>query len=227
MSNTVVIVVATSTVRWRLAADRIRVTGTMLIVVWLLASDSLFKTSSRIAPRRPPVDLSAPLPSSTSPPVFQADLQALLAAIDELRSRLYPDMAGDGQRGPRRGSLAVPDSEELSGLTGMIEAKQIASKRCREGVQAVIERMAGNNGTIDVLGRLLKPFADSREHFPDLFPVWPMHSILPWGVPCASRVRVFKGQAESQSSLTASDPDNIQSKLSRPSWNRPLLSFHH
>ena len=41
-----------------------------------------------MAPRHPPVDLSEPLPSSTPPPVGQADLEAVLAAIEDLNTRL-------------------------------------------------------------------------------------------------------------------------------------------
>ena len=149
-----------------------------------------------MAPSRPPVDLSQPLPSSTAPAVTQADLEALLAAIEDLKSRLSAK-ADDG-RAPSVAATAVdieasvaaaigdleprlsasvdgklraafdevrsrlPDGETLSGLTRALEANRAALENCRESDQAVRERMAGDNETLERLVGLLKSFTDTQ-----------------------------------------------------------------
>ncbi|MDE0342388.1 MAG: hypothetical protein OXK82_04320 [Deltaproteobacteria bacterium] len=142
-----------------------------------------------MAPRRPPVDLSAPLPSSTSPPVTQADIQTVLAAIEDLNSRLPAEAEGRtapaavvtkadiaacvaaaiGDLGPRlsadmdgkvRAALdevrsQLSDGEMLSGLARTLE-------RNGQIVEAVSERMAVNNETLQILIGLLQSVADTH-----------------------------------------------------------------
>ncbi|MDE0241441.1 MAG: hypothetical protein OXQ84_14830 [bacterium] len=142
-----------------------------------------------MAPRRPPVDLSAPLPSSTEPPATQADIQAVLAAIEDLKSRIPPETddgtapapaataadieacvaAAIGDLGPRisadvNGQLRaaldevrspLSDGEMLSGLARTLE-------RNGQIVEAVSERMAVNNETLQTLIGLLQSVADTH-----------------------------------------------------------------
>ena len=142
-----------------------------------------------MAPRRPPVDLSEPLPSSTSPPVTQADIQTLHAAIETLTSRLPAETDGGtasapaataadieasvtaaiGDLGPRlsadvaeqlRAALdevrsQLSDGELLSGLARTLE-------RNGQIVEAVSERMAVNNETLQTLIGLLQSVADTH-----------------------------------------------------------------
>ncbi|MDE0239695.1 MAG: hypothetical protein OXQ84_05770 [bacterium] len=145
-----------------------------------------------MAPRRPPVDLSAPLPSSTSPPVTQADIQTVLAAIEDLNSRLPAEAEGRtapaavvtkadieacvaasiGDLGPRLsadmdGKVRAALDEVRSQLSGGEMLSGLARTLEKNGqiVEAVSERMAVNNETLQTLIGLLQSVADTHGRF--------------------------------------------------------------
>lgn len=78
-----------------------------------------------MAPRRPPVDLSAPLPSSTAPPVTHADLEAVLqpvlAAIEDLKSR--PPAVMDDGTAPAPAVTAADIEAAVAVALGNVESR--------------------------------------------------------------------------------------------------------
>ena len=141
-----------------------------------------------MAPRRPPVDLSAPLPSSTPPPVTQADIQAVHAAIETLTSRLPAERddgtvapaataadieacvaAAIGDLGPRI-SADVADQlrAALDEVRSPLSDGEMLSRLTGliEGngkvVQAVTDHMVVNNETLENLTELLKSFVETQ-----------------------------------------------------------------
>ena len=142
-----------------------------------------------MAPRRPPVDLSAPLPSSTPPPVTQADIQAVLAAIEDLKSRTSPETDDGTASAPAAtaadiealvtAALGDLESRLSAGVNGQLRAaldevrSQLSDGEMLSGlartlerngqiVEAVSERMAVNNEILQTLIGLLQSVADTH-----------------------------------------------------------------
>ncbi|MDE0242182.1 MAG: hypothetical protein OXQ84_18655 [bacterium] len=90
-----------------------------------------------MAPRRPPVDLSEPLPASTSPPVNQADLQAILAAIEDLNSRVSAE--ADDMTAPATATTSAnrPTSPSRSVLAAVSDGLETSTQSQRVLVQSV------------------------------------------------------------------------------------------